>query len=221
MEGEAITSRYESVGEKGNGALKSGKSQTAGTITVLARQQRPNAGPQAKPCHTCERIQIGANFNKVSDTRIGFGLFFVYAPLLVLPFVLLGGLLVYTHLRLMGASNVKTLKDFLPGWESHRYKYKTQIVKSRSNPLARFVRHRAFWIFNCSMYCPLSVAVLEWTTYLTKTVENWWCPFRHEKKPNYAGSAIDYSFWHTSKDVERLHSEDRDSPVWNQDAPQR
>ena len=71
------------------------------------------------------------------------------------------------------------------------------------------------------MYCPFSVASLEWTTYLTKVVENWWCPFRHERKPHYAGSAIDYSFWHMSRDVEKLAPEDRDNPIWNKDAAER
>ena len=174
--------------------------------------------PSLKACHDCSRIHIGANFTKVSPIRTFFGLFFVYTPILVLPFVLLGGCLVYVHLRLMGASNLKTLADFLPDWKSHRYRHKTQIVKDDVVGIAAWARIRAFWVFNCSLYCPISVAVLEWTTYLTKAVENWWCPFHHQKKENYATARLDYSYWHVSRDVERLHPHDRDNPIWNHEA---
>jgi len=146
------------------------------------------------------------------------GLPFVYLPILAMPFILLGGALVYIHLRMMGAQNLKTLRDFLPARDSHRYEYKTQVVKNDIHPLARWARTRAYWLFNCTLYCPFSVAALEWTTYLTKAVENWWCPFGHAQKGNYAGSAIDYSFWHVSKDAKKLHPEDRDNPIWNRDA---
>ena len=50
------------------------------------------------------------------------GLPFVYLPILTMPFILLGGLMVYVHLRIMGARDLKTLRDFLPPWESHRYR---------------------------------------------------------------------------------------------------
>jgi hypothetical protein len=185
----------------------------------------PVHGPElrhgTKACASCDRVAIGVNYKKVSPVRIFFGLFFVYAPILLLPFILLGGLLVYAHLRLIGAENLRTLGSFLPARETHRYSYKTQIVYRDINPLARWARARSFWLFNCTMYCPFSVASLEWTTYLTKVVENWWCPFRHERKPHYAGSAIDYSFWHMSRDVAQLAPEDRDNPIWNKDAAGR
>jgi len=175
------------------------------------------AGPAPKACQSCARIDIGVPYEKVSAWRVFAALPFVYLPILAMPFIMLGGGLVYLHLRLMGARNLKTLRDFLPAWDSHRYSYKTQIVKRDIHPLARWARTRAFWVFNCTLYCPLSVAALEWVTYLTKAVENWWCPFGHAHKPNYAGSAIDYSFWHVSQDVAQLHAEDRDNPMWNKD----
>ena len=120
-------------------------------------------GPSLKACHNCNRIHIGQGFRDASPVRTFFGLFFVYAPVFVLPFVLLGGCLVYIHLKIMGATNLKTLRDFLPDWKSHRYQYKTQIVKEDVYPYAFWARLRAYWIFNCSIYCPLSVAILEWT----------------------------------------------------------
>ena len=172
-----------------------------------------------KACESCSRVDIGINYRKVSPWRVALALPFVYLPVLVMPFVLLGALLVYAHLRIMGAQNLKTLRDFLPAWDSHRYKYKTQIVKHDIHPLAAWARTRAYWVFNCTLYCPLSVATLEWTTYLTKVVENWWCPFGHAQKHNYADAAIDYSFWHISKDAGALHPDDRDNAIWNKDAP--
>ena len=90
-------------------------------------------------------------------------------------------------------------------------------MKDDCHPWARWTRTRAYWIFNCTFYCPFSVASLEWASYLTKVVEIWWCPFGHAQKQNYAGSAIDASFWHVSKDVAKLHPEDRDNPIWNKD----
>ena len=187
---------------------------------MLAREPVPS-GPTPKACQSCSRIDIGAHYDEVSPWRVFVALPFVYLPILAMPFIMLGGFLVYLHLRLMGARNLKTLRDFLPAWDSHRYGYKTQIVKRDIHPLARWARARIFWVFNCTLYCPFSVAALEWTAYLTKAVENWWCPFGHAQKPNYAGSALDYSFWHVSKDAAQLHADDRDNPIWNRDTAQR
>ena len=181
----------------------------------------PTDGPSLKACHDCQRIHIGKNFTRVSGGRTFIGLFFVYAPIFVLPFVLLGACLVYVHLRMMGATNIKTLKDFLPDWKSHRYRYKTQIVKDATHPAAAWARLRAYWIFNCSLYCPFSVALLEWTTYLTKAVENWWCPFKHKMKDNYKNASLDYSYWHVSSDCAKLHVEDRDNPIWNHETARK
>ena len=55
-------------------------------------------------------------------------------------------------------------------------------------------------------------------TYLVTIVENWWCPFHHDKKSEYADAAIDQSYWHIYE-VERakLHPDDRDNAIWNDD----
>lgn len=65
----------------------------------------------------------------------------------------------------------------------------------------------------------MSVALLRYAAYLVKIVENWWCPFDHEYKHEYADGAIDKSFWHIySHEIELLHPDDRDNPIWNEDA---
>ncbi len=109
------------------------------------------SGTGTKACAHCDRITIGGNYDRVSPWRVLVGLPFVYLPVLVMPFILLGGALVYIHLRMMGASDLKTLRDFLPDWDSHRYHYKTQIVKQDIHPWARWARARFFWVFNCTL----------------------------------------------------------------------
>ena len=171
-----------------------------------------------RACEGCERVSIGTNFERVSDTRAFFGLALIYVPIVFVPFIALCGLFVYAHLRMMGATDVKRFGDFLPNWKSHRYSYKTQIVKLDSNRLSFWSRSKAFWLFNCTVYCPVSVALAEWLTYLVKLVENWWCPFAHENKENYKDARIDYSYWHTPRNIDQLHPKDRENPIWNQDA---
>ena len=85
-------------------------------------------GVAMKACETCQRVSIGVPFRNVSDLRAYFGLFFIYAQIVVLPAILVGALMVYVHLRTLGARDIKPLKDFLPDWKSHRYRYKSQIV---------------------------------------------------------------------------------------------
>ena len=150
-----------------------------------------------KACENCDRIQIGRNFAQISKTRTFIGLFFVYLPIIFLPFLLLAAATVYLHLRLMGAQNLKTLGSYLPDRASHRYSRKNQIVYRDGPKPAFWSRTKVFWLFNCTWYCPFSVATLEWSTYLVKTVENWWCPFTHDRKENYDIAAIDSSYWHT------------------------
>jgi RNA polymerase sigma factor (sigma-70 family) len=56
----------------------------------------------------------------------------------------------------------------------------------------------------------------EWHAYLVKLVENWWCPFTHEKKESYNNAKIDKSFWHIyPEDAIKLEPEDRDNEIWN------
>lgn len=168
-----------------------------------------------KTCENCERIAINKPYKKISTARALVGLIFVYLPIVFLPFILLAAAMIYTHLRLIGAQNLKILKDYLPEPESHRYSRKTQITYKNSSRLAIWSRSRTFWLFNCTWYCPFSVGTLEWFAYLVKTVENWWCPFNHSRKHHYAVAQLDGSYWHYDTDINQLHPEDRDNPNYS------
>ena len=169
-----------------------------------------------KACETCDRVVIGREYAKISPVRAFVGLFFVYSPIIFLPFILLAALMVYVHLKILGAKELKSLRDFLTDRSSHRYEYKSQIVYDNAPKIAVWTRSRVYWLFNCTWYCPISVGSLEWFTYLVKVVENWWCPFAHQRKPDYSDAAIDFSYWHNAVDVVKLHDEDRDNPIWNE-----
>lgn len=179
-----------------------------------------------KACENCSppdvdtaRVLIGKNHGQLSFIRQFFGVWLIYLPILTLPFVFLSAYLSYLHLRLMGAENVKTYSDFLPDRKSHRYTLKSQITMRPGYPLSP-TQSKLFWIFNCTMYCPHSVALFEWHAYLVKLVENWWCPFTHDKKDTlYREAAIDKSFWHIyPAEADKLTPEDRANPIWNEDA---
>lgn len=168
-----------------------------------------------KACENCNRIRINQPYRKISKPRAFVGLIFVYLPILFLPFILLAATLVYIHLRMMGAENLKSLRDFLPAKESHRYSRKSQILYNNAPRAAFWARSRTFWLFNCTWYCPFSVGTLEWTTYLVKTVENWWCPFNHARKEMYKDASIDGSYWHNDANIDLLHPDDRDNPIFS------
>ena len=170
-----------------------------------------------KACETCNRVEIGKNHNSMSVLRRTVGLFFVYAPIITLPFVFASAYMTYFHLWMVGAKNVKKFSDYLPDRASHRYTMKNQITMEPTFKLS-MSQYKLYWILNCTWYCPVSVAVMEWHAYLVKLVENWWCPFTHEKKEGYANAKIDKSFWHIyAEDVVKLEPEDRDNPIWNDD----
>ena len=61
------------------------------------------------------------------------------------------------------------------------------------------------------------MALLAYGLYLVKIVEQWWCPFGHDRKHSYADVPIDKSFWHAAGDEDLMHPEDRDNPSWNRD----
>lgn len=104
-------------------------------------------------------------------------------PMLLLPFILISAYLSYYHLIFVGASNLKTWKDYTNNNNGRCY-----------------------------------VGLFEWHAYLVKLIENWWCPFGHEKKESYNNASIDKSFWHVyAVDEAKLVSEDRDNPIWNED----
>jgi hypothetical protein len=167
-------------------------------------------------------VVIGKNHRNISYTKRVLGVFLIYLPILTLPFVVISAYISYFHLKLMGGENIKTLKDFLPDRASFRYKMSNQIVMQ---PGYRFspTQSKLFWILNCTWYCPFSVGLFEWHAYLVKLVENWWCPFYHGRKEvNYQEGAIDRSFWHIfPEDVVKLDPQDRDNPIWNEDARER
>jgi len=180
-----------------------------------------------KPCDDCyaqnseiARVCIGKYHPDLPFWQRFIGIVLIYLPLLTLPFVFLSAYLSYWHLKMVGAKNVRTFSSFLPDKNSFRYTMKNQIVMEPSYPLSP-TQFKAFWILNCTWYCPVSVALFEWHAYLVKIVENWWCPFYHSKKnTHYQEGAIDRSFWHAySFEVVKLDPEDRDNPIWNQDAP--
>lgn len=178
--------------------------------------QKNNPFSSAKTCSDCNghRVFIAENYKKKNlFSKI------IAVPIIYVPFMLGGwlflfiiGYFCYCHLKMLGASkSLKKFSDFLPEKKSHRYNYKTQIVMGKWYSLNH---SKLFWIFNCTWYCPISVALLEWCTYLVKIVEVWWCPFHHSKKENYV--PISASFWHTDKEVaEKLHPNDRDNPMYN------
>ncbi|MEQ1544944.1 hypothetical protein [Methyloglobulus sp.] len=171
-----------------------------------------------KACDSCSnRVEIGKNHNQMPVWRRTIGLFFVYAPIVTLPFIFASAYMTYFHLWMVGAKNVKKFTDYLPAKESHRYNMKNQITMEPSFGFS-LSQYKLYWILNCTWYCPVSVAVFEWHAYLVKLVENWWCPFAHEKKEGYSNAKIDKSFWHIyQEDVVKLESEDRDNPIWNED----
>jgi hypothetical protein len=161
------------------------------------------------------RVNIGCNHNNVPVWRRAIGLMLVYLPIITWPFVLISALLSYYHLKMVGADNLKTLFDFLPKRETHRYNLKNQITMDGTFSLS-LAKTRLYWILNCTWYCPVSVGLFEWHAYLVKVIENWWCPFNHGNKENYSNAKIDESFWHIyPEDKAKLHEDDRENPIWN------
>lgn len=141
----------------------------------------------------------------------------IYIPLITtVPFVVLGVLLIKTHLKYVGGMNIRGYWSFVPSWISHRYQYKNQITYRTGATWIEPESYRWFWIFNCKLYCPMSVALFRYTAYLVKIVENWWCPFFHDKKHEYSDASIDQSYWHIN-DFEKnnLAEDDRDNEIWN------
>lgn len=175
-----------------------------------------------KTCEQCrsERVSIGKSFYSLSPWRRYVGAMLIYLPLFAsLPFVLLGAGILYAHLRVLGAQNIKAYWEFVPDWSTHRYNKLSDQITFRMDYTAPWSNSKLFWMFNCNYYCPLSVGLYEWSAYLVKMVENFWCPFFHERKNTYSESAIDQSYWHIRpENVAQLHPEDRDCAIWNEDA---
>lgn len=147
--------------------------------------------------------------------RVLLGTPLIYLPILTtIPFVFIGSCLVRLHLRALGAKGVLRYRDFIPEWLSHRYTHRDQIVATRR--IYALAHYKFFWIFNCKIYCPLSVALFRYVVYLVKIVENWWCPFAHDKKADYSDAKIDGSYWHVTPERQSLlHPDDASNPTWN------
>ena len=76
-----------------------------------------------------ERVTIGANYPHQPLWKQAIGIPLIYLPLITtVPFMMLGVLLVRTHLRYVGAMNIRSYWDFVPAWISHRYRYDDQII---------------------------------------------------------------------------------------------
>lgn len=160
-----------------------------------------------------DRVKIGHRYKKVPAVIAAIALPFIYLPILLVPFVAIIVWMTLLHLKIIGAKNIKPYKKFIPDWSSHRYNIKNQITITRwSNPFGKL---KLYWMFNCTLYCPFSVGLFAYQTYLVKLVENWWCPFKHDKKHTYKEAAIDASFWHVyPKEKPKLHPDDRDNPMF-------
>ena len=167
-----------------------------------------------------ERVRIGSNYLNQPTWKLFIGVPLIYLPIITTtPFVLLGVLLVKTHLKWVGGMNIRSYWDFVPAWASHRYHYDNQITYSTGAAWYNLRARKFYWIFNCKLYCPLSVALFRYAAYLVKIVENWWCPFEHDKKDEYNEGAIDKSYWHLhSAECEKLHPDDLNNPIWNDEA---
>jgi hypothetical protein len=171
-----------------------------------------------KACDSCtERVEIGKNHRNQNIFLRAIGTPLVYVPLLMVPFVILSAYTCYFHLRLSGGKNIKKWADFIPDRASHRYALKSQITMKPSFKFSA-AQSKLYWIFNCTWYCPFSVALFEWHAYLVKVIENWWCPFTHNRKnDHYQEGAIDQSFWHIyPAEAQKLHQDDLNNPLWNQ-----
>ncbi|MGB5395613.1 MAG: hypothetical protein WBN96_00550 [Gammaproteobacteria bacterium] len=167
-----------------------------------------------------ERVKIASGFIKQPNWKIYLGVPLIYVPLIVtVPFVVLGMLLIRTHLKWIGGMDFRPYRDFIPSWASHRYCYDNQITYSTGSAWYSLRAYRFYWIFNCKLYCPLSVGLFRYVAYLVTIVENWWCPFDHDKKDDYSVAAVDRSYWHiNSAERDKLHPDDLNNPVWNEDA---
>ena len=167
-----------------------------------------------------QRVRIGENFDAQPLWKVFIGVPLIYLPIIFsIPFVVICVFLVKTHLILMGAKNIRSYWEFVPDWVSHRYRYNSQIIYTTGSSWHTLRHYRWYWIFNCKIYCPLSVALFRYIAYLVKVVENWWCPFEHNKKCEYTEGAVDQSYWHLhEQENNRLHPDDRDNPIWNEGA---
>jgi len=82
-------------------------------ISALVAQSHDR--PAAKACASCTRVDIGVHYAKVSPWRVFVGLPFVYLPILVMPFILLGGGLSASFRPPGAPAGTGYLEYFFPG----------------------------------------------------------------------------------------------------------
>ena len=169
------------------------------------------------------RVKIGRTFENIPMWRKVIGIPLIYLPVIIaLPFMIVALNFVKWHLVFIGGKNLKNYRDFLPHRKSYRYAYKNQIISKGNTPFSIFARTKIFWFYNCGIYCPFSVALLDYFSYLVKIVENWWCPFYHDKKSGYASSSIDKSFWHIDPKMKaKMNKDDVLCSIFDDEAPKK
>lgn len=141
--------------------------------------QSPNPGLSChagfiKTCEQCggvslwqDRVQMGEEYRDKPLLYKLVCVLLIYLPLFALPFIWLGAMCSYWHLRSLGVKNLRTYSSYLPARESHRYDLKSQVTMQpgfKFNPISS----KLFWIANCTWYCPYSVALFEWQRDLQK-----------------------------------------------------
>ena len=125
-----------------------------------------------KTCEQCgaartlqARVNIGDTYREKPLLYKLACVLLIYLPLLALPLVAFSAWVTYQRLRLLGATNLRPYRAFLPDRKSHRYTLKNQITMEPGFWLSP-IRSKLFWIANCTWYCPYSVALFEWHAYL-------------------------------------------------------
>jgi hypothetical protein len=137
--------------------------------------------------------------------------------LLFLPFVIFSAMMTVMHLKMAGATNMRVYRSFLPDGNSFPYELKNPVTMVPGAWFSR-IANTTFWVAKYSRFLGYSTALFDWHAYLVKLVENWWCPFHHNRKdPHYRVGAINQSFWHLyPEDLMKLAPDDRDNPIWNE-----
>jgi hypothetical protein len=116
-------------------------------------------------------MHIGKYYKTIPVWKRGVGMVMVYLPILTLPFVYTCAYLTYFLILLTGKQNVKRYSDYLPNRATHRYTLKNQITMDPTF-LVSPSQSKLFWILNCTWYCPYSVALFEWLSYMVTLERN-------------------------------------------------
>jgi len=108
-----------------------------------------------------ERVRIGSNYLKQPTWKLFLGVPLIYFPLITTtPFVLLGVLLVKTHLEWVDGMNIRSYWDFVPAWASHRYQYDNQITYSTGAAWYN-LRARSLLDFQLQIILPIKCCAIQ------------------------------------------------------------